>query len=85
MLDKALEFVAPHYCCGCDKIGVLLCGNCKNNIISEPKMFCAVCGCLTGNMWLCGSCRVPAKRAWAAAVVRQRLKQSNPRFSLCLL
>ena len=27
-------------------------------------MFCIVCGCPTGNMCLCGSCRVPFERAW---------------------
>jgi ComF family protein len=64
MLDKVLDFVAPHYCCGCDKIGVLLCSNCKNNIICEQKMFCVVCCKPTGNMWLCRSCRVPFERAW---------------------
>jgi len=64
MLDTLLSFIAPHYCCGCDKIGGLLCGNCKYNIISESKMVCIVCHRPTSNMWLCKTCTVPYERVW---------------------
>lgn len=64
MLEGALSFIAPHHCCGCDKIGGLLCDNCKYNINSEPKMFCIACCRPTGHMWLCNTCRVPYERAW---------------------
>jgi competence protein ComFC len=64
MIDSVLSFVAPHYCCGCDKIGCLLCDNCKNNIVHETEMVCVKCNRPTGNSWLCNTCRVPYERAW---------------------
>jgi ComF family protein len=65
MLDKLLSLMAPHHCCGCDKIGSLLCGNCINYIKDETKMVCLVCHQPTAKMWLCADCRVPYERAWA--------------------
>jgi ComF family protein len=64
MIDTALSFIAPHHCCGCDKVGCLLCDNCKYNIVSEQKMVCIVCGRPTARTWLCNTCRVPYQRAW---------------------
>jgi len=64
MVDKMLSLIAPHHCCGCDKIGSLLCDNCKYNITSESKMVCIACGRPSGHMCLCNSCRVPYERAW---------------------
>jgi len=65
MIDEMLSTIAPHHCCGCDKIGCLLCDNCKNNITSESKPICVACRRPTANMWLCSDCRVPYTRAWA--------------------
>ena len=65
MLDKLLSLMAPHHCCGCDKIGSLLCGNCINYIKDETKMVCLVCHRPTAKMWLCSDCKVPYERAWA--------------------
>lgn len=76
MLDKVLSTVAPHYCCGCDKIGSLLCDNCKYNISAEASPFCIVCHRPTSRMWLCSDCKMPYERAWAVgerADVLQRL------------
>jgi ComF family protein len=64
MLDKTLSFVAPHHCCGCDKIGCLLCDNCKYNITSESKTACVVCLKPTFGDGLCGTCIAPYERAW---------------------
>ena len=64
MLDKALSIIAPHYCCGCDKIGSLLCGNCKYNINLENKMVCIVCHRPTGRTWLCENCQMPYENVW---------------------
>lgn len=64
MQDAILSFIAPHYCCGCDKIGGLLCDNCKYNIINEQKMVCIACHKPTARMWLCNTCKVPFERAW---------------------
>lgn len=65
MFDKLLSFIAPHYCCGCDKIDFLLCDNCKYNIISEQSPRCLGCEKPTANMWLCKDCRLPYQKAWA--------------------
>lgn len=64
MLDDVMSILAPHYCCSCDRVGGLLCDNCKYNIISEPFSGCISCmrPTVTGN--LCVDCRVPYCRAW---------------------
>jgi len=64
MLDKTLSIIAPHYCCGCDKIGSLLCDNCKYNINLDSKMACVVCHKPTGRNWLCADCHVPFEKVW---------------------
>jgi competence protein ComFC len=64
MLDKLLSFIAPHHCCGCDKIGSILCGNCKYYITSEENIVCIVCGRPTLRNWLCNTCRVPYQQVW---------------------
>jgi ComF family protein len=64
MLDNIIAFMAPHYCCGCDKIGSLLCEDCKYNIISDSVLVCVVCGRPTVGMNLCLSCSAPYERAW---------------------
>ncbi len=64
MLDDVLSYIAPHHCCGCDKIGALLCDNCNYNITFELEIFCIVCGRPAVNNWLCNNCRVPYERAW---------------------
>jgi len=65
MFDKLLSFIAPHYCCGCDKVGSLLCDNCKYNIISEQSPRCLGCKRPTAGMWLCQDCTLPYQKAWA--------------------
>lgn len=65
MLDRLLSFIAPHYCCSCDKIGRLLCDHCENYILDEAKLICLECTQPTAKMWLCESCRMPYERAWA--------------------
>lgn len=64
MLDYLLGLVAPHYCCGCDKIGEILCAHCKYNIVSEPFCVCVSCGrpCAVDNM--CSLCKMPYSKAW---------------------
>lgn len=64
MLDNIIALMAPHYCCGCDKVGSLLCDDCKYNIISESILVCVVCGRPTVGMNLCSSCKTPYERAW---------------------
>lgn len=64
MFDKPLSFIAPHYCCGCDKIGTMLCGNCKYNITSEQNFVCIVCHRPTIANCLCNTCRADFSHAW---------------------
>lgn len=65
MIDDLLQILAPHYCCGCNKIGTLLCENCKYDITNEPLYICFACGKgLATNTGICESCRVPYVRAW---------------------
>ncbi len=64
MLDKVLSFIAPHHCCGCDKIGSLLCDNCKNNINYEQKTVCIVCGRPTVGNCICRHCPAYYDRIW---------------------
>lgn len=65
MLSFILQSIAPHYCYGCNKIGTLLCSNCKYDIISEPFSRCINCLCLASD-GLCVSCRsaLPYSGAW---------------------
>ncbi len=44
IFERLLQFIAPHYCCGCGKIGVFLCQECKNDIVFEPFLGCIQCG-----------------------------------------
>lgn len=64
MINNIIGFIAPHHCCGCDRIGTLLCDDCKNNIIDEMSTVCLVCRQPTSSSCLCDSCRVPYEKAW---------------------
>lgn len=67
MIDKMLEFVAPHLCSGCGKTGTLLCEHCKYDIINHSLNVCLFCNkstaksiCLNhqtfyGQVWLVGA------------------------------
>lgn len=64
MIDKLLGIVAPHYCCGCGKIGTILCEDCKYNITSEQNSVCLICNRPTNQHGLCKCCKMPYERAW---------------------
>lgn len=64
MIDSALDFIAPHPCFECGKLGQPLCGNCKYNIESESFAACIICGRADGKNGICISCRAPYTRAW---------------------
>lgn len=44
IVEHILQILAPHPCCGCGRMGGLLCDDCKNDIIHEPYSGCIVCG-----------------------------------------
>lgn len=64
MIDWLLSHLAPHLCCGCGKIGTLLCDNCKYNIVSEPYAGCLGCGGLTSGTNSCIQCQNQYQKAW---------------------
>lgn len=76
MLDGLLRHVAPHYCCSCDKVGALLCDNCKYDIISEPFWSCVACGVnAAGKNGICGKCKVAYMKAWCVSSRTESLKK----------
>ncbi len=64
MISRILEFVAPHHCYGCGQIGIVLCDNCKYDIINEPILTCIGCDRRISTTALCGRCDTPYDRAW---------------------
>lgn len=63
MIERALQLVAPHPCCGCGKVGALLCVDCKNDIICEPFTGCIWCGGA-----FCDECIPYASKVWVVGV-----------------
>lgn len=43
MIDSLLNWVAPHLCVNCGRIGSLLCADCKSYITEHPFVNCVVC------------------------------------------
>lgn len=65
MMDKTLSFIAPHLCFGCNKLGNLLCDNCKYDIVNDIFQHCLGCGQLaSAATGICGECHLPYSRAW---------------------
>jgi ComF family protein len=64
MIDFILSFIAPHLCCGCGKVGSLLCDDCKYNIIYEHEFRCLSCRKPAGAHGICRDCHLPYQRAW---------------------
>jgi len=75
MIDNLLSFIAPHHCCGCDKVGSMLCSNCKYHIITEQSDACIVCSRPCGKAGICNTCRVPYDRAWFVGYRRDTLQR----------
>ena len=73
MLDWFLSIVAPHHCCGCGKVGGLLCSHCRNNIISEPYDVCMNCGLQAWRDGVCDRCRVDYQKAWIVGPYHETL------------
>lgn len=63
MIDRLLEFVAPHHCFGCGKIGTVLCANCKYNIVDEAFSGCIVCT-RPSAAGICNRCKTTYEKAW---------------------
>lgn len=68
MIDKVFDYIAPHHCYLCQKVGVILCDSCENYISDEAKNSCIHCLKPSVN-GICGECK-PARiytRAWYVA------------------
>jgi ComF family protein len=74
IVDNVLEFVAPHLCSGCGKIGTLLCNNCKNDIIKNPLTTCISCG-RADSEGICGTHHLPYQNAWIVGPRQGTLKR----------
>jgi len=75
MIDKALNLLAPHYCCGCQKIGILLCDYCKYNINNEHNFACLACLRPCGVSGICTGCTLPYSRAWCVGKRQDELEK----------
>jgi len=64
MIDTLLSQVAPHLCCGCGKIGSLLCDNCKYDINNDLFTQCLSCRGAADETGVCHHCNLPYERAW---------------------
>lgn len=75
MFDHLIAPIAPHPCCGCGKIGALLCDNCNYNISSDAFYGCILCGASAGLKGVCESCAPPFSRAWCVGERSGELKK----------
>lgn len=75
MLDPLLDHIAPHYCCGCNKIGTLLCDNCKYDIITDEYSCCIICSTLTDRRGICRKCSPAYARAWCVGARSDALRR----------
>ncbi len=79
MIERLLQVIAPHYCSGCDKIGYVLCPNCKYDISDEPFSGCIVCG-LACQLGICKKCCTSFERAWCVGERREALEDVINRY-----
>jgi ComF family protein len=63
MINKLLQYVAPHYCYGCGKVGMLLCPECKYDISDNSFDMCLVCAGPSG-VGICTIHKTSYERAW---------------------
>lgn len=63
ILRKLLDQLAPHYCCSCGEIGLVLCESCKYDITYERFEACLLCGQppLSSS---CSTCRTLVEKTW---------------------
>lgn len=73
MLGRLLDIIAPHYCCGCGKIGAILCSYCKYDIVDEIVGICPQCrAAIVGHA--CTRCSLPYQRAYMVGERRGTLE-----------
>ncbi|HEU5121376.1 MAG TPA: phosphoribosyltransferase family protein [Candidatus Saccharimonadales bacterium] len=75
MIDKFLSLLAPHLCYECQKLGAILCSNCKYNIINEDFNTCIMCSAATSKENICFHCSHLFEHAWCVEERRDVLKR----------
>ena len=77
MLDRILATLAPHSCCGCGKLGAIMCPSCKNDIISEPFSRCIECLTPTATSNICFRCQniLGVEAAWCVGLREESLQR----------
>lgn len=76
MLGYLVNLLAPHYCCSCGEIGVVLCLSCKYDIVNEPYAACILCHNIAKPMEnLCNTCVASFSRAWVVGSRADVLKK----------
>jgi len=83
MLDSLLSHIAPHYCCGCSKIGTLLCDNCKYDIVIDLYDCCIICSNPTDRRGICQECDVSYSRAWCVGERSDTLRRLIDGYKFC--
>jgi len=58
MFWKAVDWVFPPECPGCQKTGVRLCDECRNTIVSLPEPICPICGEPGMDARICHDCQL---------------------------
>lgn len=65
MIDTLMQYVAPHHCFSCGKIGGFVCQRCKQYIEKPSKNSCSQCGReLRGGQ--CKTCLLPYEKQYFA-------------------
>lgn len=66
IVEQVLRVIAPHPCCGCGKLGTVLCDDCKYDIIYEPFAGCILCGRPQSD-GICNEHNSPIERAFTVS------------------
>ena len=67
MIDRLLAPIAPHLCCGCGKIGSILCDYCKYDILNQPYLGCLQCAEPVFDSSPHKACTVAYSRSWCVS------------------
>ena len=80
MINRLLAFIAPHHCCGCDKLGTTLCDRCKNNILNRRISGCVICHKSLNNNGICKQHRKPYDKLWCVSYRQDELASLIDQF-----
>lgn len=75
MFERLVDMIAPDYCCGCGKIGAIVCESCFYDIVDEPFSQCISCLKPTGADGICSNCLMPYQKAWVVGWRQETLQR----------